>query len=160
MPWNLLIFPLLSGFLFIHQFQLFRFRAHRLESERLLLQSAVWGTVLGFSARLIAILLSGTPFGEWSYREIQEVVPFPFIGTAILCLILGFLVPRLLNGVAWIIRGTVWMRLVVALNYDSGLIRLLYNAMNDETPISITLDSRKVYIGYVSEIPATPNDGL
>ena len=53
MPYNLLLLPLLGGFLFFHLTHYFRFGAQRLDGYRLLLQTAIAGTCLAVIAQLL-----------------------------------------------------------------------------------------------------------
>jgi hypothetical protein len=57
MPYNLLLLPLIGGFLFVHLTHFFRFGAQRLDGYRLLFQSAIAGICLSAAARLIDLLI-------------------------------------------------------------------------------------------------------
>ena len=61
MPYNLLLLPLLGGFLFFHLTHFFRFAAQRLDGYRLLFQSAIAGTFLSILARLIVLAIAASP---------------------------------------------------------------------------------------------------
>jgi hypothetical protein len=63
MPYNLLLLPLIGGFLFVHLTHFFRFGAQRLDGYRLLFQSAIAGIGLSAAARLIDLLIDLTPLG-------------------------------------------------------------------------------------------------
>ena len=56
MPSNVLLLPLLAGYLFIRTFYFTRYRAQSLEGYRLLLDSAMMGLGLASLGRLLVIL--------------------------------------------------------------------------------------------------------
>ena len=58
MPTNLLILPLLGGFLLVHIWHLSRFRSQRLEGYRLLMETAIAGVILVTFARLLTYSLA------------------------------------------------------------------------------------------------------
>jgi hypothetical protein len=157
-PWNLLILPLLAGFVFIHQCDFFRFRSNRLESERLLLESAVFGVLFAAAARLVVVQVVGTPAGQALKGVLFVYAPFPYIGTALTALLLGFAFAHAANWVARKLGGPAWFRLYVADRFDDGLLKLLHNCMNSESEVFVSLSSRKVYVGYVVDVPNTPHD--
>jgi hypothetical protein len=68
MPYNLLLLPLIGGFLFVHLTHFFRFGAQRLDGYRLLFQSAIAGICLSAAARLIDLLIDLTPLGVPAHR--------------------------------------------------------------------------------------------
>jgi hypothetical protein len=179
MPTNLLLLPLLGGFWFVHLCYLFRFRAQRLDGYRLLLESAFFGLLLIIPAR--GITYYWPQYSELG-RKIQIgwghlSSSAPFSGTATVSLLLGLLAPFLINWLqATCLRlkeNSLWRFLVHpgksvgefllpakewALSWSiksSGnyLYQLLHKAVQDEVPILITLQSRKIYVGYVTESP-------
>ena len=149
MPYNLLLLPLLGGYLFFHITHYFRFSAQRLDGYRLLLQTAIAGTCLAAIARIISLLLDFA-FGHnvveraWSWFS-----PFPFSGASALSLLLG---PAI---------ALVWNRFVdkekakaiEIQKHGSSLTKLLYRAQKENLLVSITLDTRKWYVGWVAESP-------
>ena len=78
MPYNLLLLPLLGGFLFIHLTHFFRFAAQRLDGYRLLLQSAIAGICLVCIARVIIELLGLSDFGVSALNVWNRFFPFPY----------------------------------------------------------------------------------
>jgi hypothetical protein len=75
MPYNLLLLPLLGGFLFIHLTHFFRFGAQRLDGYRLLFQSAIAGICLSALARLVDLLIDRISTGG-STRTLGVVLVF------------------------------------------------------------------------------------
>ncbi len=73
MPFNLLLLPLLSGFLFTRRWNATKYETLRAESERLLLLSSVWGIVF------LAIAFAITSYARPRYLEKQ----FPKLKTKV-----------------------------------------------------------------------------
>ena len=149
MPYNLLLLPLLGGYLFFHITHYFRFSAQRLDGYRLLLQTAIAGTCLAAIARVLTLLLDiafGNNFVDHAWAVFS---PFAFSGTSALSLLLG-------PGIA-----LIWNRFVDTeeakeieiRKHGSSLTKLLYRAQKENLLVSITLDSRKWYVGWVAESP-------
>ncbi len=161
MPWNLVILPLLGGYLFVHVCTVFRYRSQRFESERLLLHSASCGVVLAFLARLLTFFVYRVPIGRVLSADLNAIAPsndLPYLGTALAALALGWAGAHSVNAVVSKI-GDKAFKLWTVERYDNGLIRLLHEAMYGPYPLSVTLTSRKVYIGYIFEAPmASPHD--
>jgi hypothetical protein len=166
MPWNLLLFPLLGGFQFIHVCHLFRYRSKRLESERLLLESASWGVVLLILGRSAAFYGSQFQYGKCFARFLSRFIPHAgelYLGTAIAALLIGWTGAHAINVVLGIAEklpfGVKPLKLRIVERYDNGLLKLFYQAMYLEQPVSVTLSSRKIYIGYVADAPTeSPHD--
>lgn len=87
MPFNVLLLPLLGGYVFIGNWNRTRFRTKRDTGERLLFHAGLAGVVLLVVAFVIVHLLAAV------VPELGEVwvskVPFPYAGTSLLALILG-----------------------------------------------------------------------
>lgn len=162
MPWNLLLFPLLGGFIFLHICNLFRYRSQRYESERLLLQSAYYGVFCGIAGRLITFWVSKTPIGQRAQSFLHNLVSqndAPYMGTAIAALLFGWTAAYAINVILWALLPNRSVKLFFVRRYDNGLLRMLYFAMYSGTPVSLTLLNRKVYIGYVFDPPGdSPHD--
>ena len=147
MPYNLLLLPLLGGFLFFYSAHLLRFQAQRLEGYKLLLQSAIAGVVLSFIARLIILAAGATSFGAWLVSRWSVFSPFSFSAESALSMILGPLAALILN--VFIDRDQA--KEIEVRRNAHGLTRLFYQAAEEHFLISVTLDSRKWYVGWVVE---------
>lgn len=150
MPYNLLLLPLLGGFLFFFTAHLFRFGAQRLEGYKLLFQSAVAGVILSFFARLIVLGIALMPGGQALEGYWSAFSPFAFSATSALAMILGPLAALTLN--LFIDTGRA-KRIEVHRNANA-LIRLFYDAANQNFMVSVTMDSRKWYVGWIVETPS------
>jgi hypothetical protein len=149
MPYNLLLLPLLGGFLFFFTAHLFRFGAQRLEGYKLLFQSAVAGVVLSFLARLIVLAIANTETGAWLQARWSAFSPFPFSATSALSMVLG---PVAALGLNLFIDTDSAKEIEVRRN-GNPLIRLLYRAAKERFLVSITMDNRKWYVGWILESP-------
>jgi hypothetical protein len=150
MPTNLLILPLLGGFLLVHIWHLSRFRSQRLEGYRLLFETAVAGVILVTIARIITYSLAWSGVvSRVSLARWNEFAPIPFSGTGALAFLLGVTVPFIANLVFRRQKAQDW----AIHHYGSNLLRLLHTATKYEMLISVTLDNRKVYVGFVITAP-------
>jgi len=164
MPYNVLLLPLLGGFLFITLWDRTRWHAHRAEKERLLIYAALAGLV---SIALSYLIRSIPPFipcvwflpcaPEWWDRNIG----FPHSGVATFAFILGALGWWPLNRLAdyrykgWAEDGKraserrEFFRVVDL--HGGPLEQLLLRSMQEEIAVMITLKGGKVYVGDIGE---------
>ena len=160
MPWNLLLFPLLGGFLFLHC-NLFKYRSRRFEGERLLLHSASYGIVFGALGRLVTFEVSRFEAGARLQAFLEHLVTSkdaPYLGTAIAAWLLGWVSAYVINRAIALLDNRL-IKLWIVSRYDDALLRMLYLAMYENRPVSLTLSHRKVYIGYVFDPPGdSPHD--
>ena len=149
MPYNLLLLPLIGGFLFVHLTHYFRFAAQRLDGYRLLFQAAIAGVGLSILGRLTTFLLGLTPLGKPLQTYWSIFSPFPFSGTSAISLLLGPVGALLVN--LFIKKNKAKAMEINA--RGNFLLRLLDEAATKKRLISLTLDSRKWYVGWVVESP-------
>jgi hypothetical protein len=149
MPYNLLLLPLLGGFLFIHLAHYFRFAAQRADGYRLLFQAAIAGVGLSIAGRLTELLIGLTPVGSRLEQYWNIFSPFPYSATSAVSLLLGPFFALLVN---LFISKEKAKSLEIRLR-GNFLLRLLAEAATEERLISLTLDSRKWYVGWVVESP-------
>jgi hypothetical protein len=150
MPYNLLLLPLLGGFLFSFTAHLFRYGAQRLEGYKLLFQSAIAGVVLSFVARLFVLAIAHIGTGAWLEARWFVFSPFPFSATSALSMVLGPIAALILN--VFIDRERASG--IEVLRNGNPLIRLLYRAAKERFLVSITMDNRKWYVGWILESPS------
>ncbi len=151
MPYNLLLLPLLGGFLFFHIAHYFRFSAQRLDGYRLLFQTAIAGTCLAILARGINAgfeLISGTNAVDRVWAAFAPLQA-PFSGTSTLALVLGPLAALALN----LFIGKEQAKDKEIRRHGNAFTQLLHYAQKKDLLISVTLDSRKWYVGWVAESP-------
>lgn len=83
MPYNILLLPLLAGYLFLSRSRFKAYATARLAKDQLLLAAAVWGLLFLILSRAICFALLKTTWGLAVGLAIHKVAPFAFIGTAI-----------------------------------------------------------------------------
>ncbi len=156
MPFNLLLLPLIGGFLLLHKAYLWRYYIARFDGHRLIMFSALCGVMLlALSTLIVSFLRYRWPvLGEvW-----QNVVPFAHSGKSFGALLIGLILPLFLNRVrGWHSYSNLdWgkeARVRNAIEYFSNDIEiLLLRSMDGESPVLLTMDNGKVYVGYVTEL--------
>src|SRR5688500_8981224 len=87
MPFNVLLLPLLGGYIFISYWNRTRFDAKRYSGERLLLHSALAGIFL----LVVSFAVVSTIATNWpeAYDWWRRLVPFDHSGTSLGALLLG-----------------------------------------------------------------------
>ncbi|HEY1950973.1 MAG TPA: hypothetical protein VGG97_28430 [Bryobacteraceae bacterium] len=149
MPYNLLLLPLIGGFLFVHLAHFFRFGAQRLDGYRLLFQSAIAGICLSAAARLIDLLIDFTPLGPPAHRLWIWFSPFSYSAVSALALLLGVFFALLVN----LFINKERAKDIEIRRQGNSFTQLLHRAQKEKLLLSITLDSRKWYVGWVVESP-------
>ncbi len=149
MPYNLLLLPLLGGFLFIHLTHYFRFAAQRMDGYRLLFQAAIAGVGLSIAGRLVEMLIAATPLGPPFERNWAFFSPFPYSATSAISLLLGPVCALVVN--LFIDKEKAQDKEINA--HGTSFLKLIHQAQMEERLISLTLDSRKWYVGWVAESP-------
>lgn len=168
MPYNLLLLPLLGGFVFARYWNVSRYHVLRAEKERLLIIAAiaglVWLIIAFFLATAAAKLFPCKPnypcISEWWGRH----VPFEFSGVSLLAFFLGAVSWIPLNWewmwkklrVTWLLRQAAIDRVI---EEDGAPFELLLKqAQDDGKTVAVTLKSGKVYVGFVIHTinPALP----
>lgn len=149
MPYNLLLLPLMGGYLFFYGAFLLRFYAQRLDGYKLLFFVAIVGTCLATLARLAVLALIRTPAGGLLQASWAVFSPFPYSGTSALAFLLGPLAAGALN----LFVGKEKAKDIEIRRHGNALIQLLHLAEREKLLIAITLASRKWYVGWVAESP-------
>ena len=145
MPFNLLLLPLLSGYLFTHLTYCTRFRAYGLSSYRLILNSALYGLGFAILAHFLTRLALnvdtlGPAIGVW-----KGFAPFPFSGSAVGSLGVAYAASLLVNQIQKKTKSSQ-----AAINrHGDYLMKLLHGAQREKKTVMLTLSDRKVYVGYV-----------
>jgi hypothetical protein len=150
MPYNLLLLPLIGGFLFVHLTHYFRYAAQRMDGYRLLFQAAIAGVCFSIFGRLSVLLIAVTPLGPPAKEAWRLFSPFPFSATSAISLLLGPAFALLLN----LFIGRDKAKDIEIKAHGNALLKLLHHAEKERRLISVTLDSRKWYVGWVAESPS------
>ena len=148
MPFNLLLLPLLGGFLLLHRSYRWRFLLARFDGHRLIFFSAFAGVfLLAVSTVLTYLLAYLWPFLADSWHD---VVPFAHSGKAIGALALGFSLPCVINRRRGQDRATQTRATIEYFGDD--LEMLILRSMDVRMPLLITLGTGKVYVGYAARL--------
>jgi hypothetical protein len=149
MPYNLLLLPLIGGFLFIHLTHYFRFAAQRADGYRLLFQAAISGVGLSIAGRLAELLVDLTPLGAALQHYWNIFSPFPSSETSAISLLMGPVFALTVN----MFIGIEKARDMEIQSHGNLFMQLMHRAEKESRMISLTLDSRKWYVGWVAESP-------
>jgi hypothetical protein len=144
MPFNLLLLPLLGGFVFISLCDRWKYGSLRLDGYRLLLHASIAGVfLLGVAELLVFLLGHFLHFIDYAWHDI---VPIKTSGTASLAFALGltswWLVNRLFDPKAENERA--------AIDKADPLELLLREALRETKPILLTVRNGKIYVGFVT----------
>ena len=145
MPWNSLLFALVGGFLFDSLWNRTKYNSRRVDGQRLLLQSALWGVLLLILSYLIIRWLSfNVPAVQQSW---QSLVIYRGLSVPLLAMVLGGTLPLFLN--------LFWQEDLQNLKsykrFSDFFGALLYQAQLDNNPVLIDLRNGKSYVGKVIE---------
>jgi hypothetical protein len=180
MPFNVLLLPLLGGFIFVRYWNRTKYHAIRADNQRILLLAATAGVIALGLAFSIKVLL-GLAFPCVDYPRFPCVpvvwyrfIPFPYSAASVLAFLLGALLWMPLNKgvITWvedIFKTSSWSPLILAAKkasrsgwdtpeeidrviYEDGdpMDVLLRRAEKAPKTILVTLKSGKVYIGFVT----------
>lgn len=150
MPWNLLIFPLVSGYFILTRCNYFKFRQQRLSNQRLIFESIYIGAIAGGLGLIIRTIL----FTIWPSLHvwIYELIPIKqeFSFTAILILVLSISFTSLSNKY-WFNEISCAKKAIKDVGNELELI--LKSSFVNSKLLQFTLSNDKFYIGWVKELP-------
>jgi hypothetical protein len=142
-PFNVLLLPLLGGYVFITNWNYTRFSARRYSGERLLIHAALAGVFLLVCSYAGVLLISAKWPGIAAAWTSQ--VPFAYSGASLGALLLGTTLWWPLN--LAFAKQTEVRRTITA--WNDYMEELLADSQEDTRQVSITLKNRKVYVGFV-----------
>jgi hypothetical protein len=145
-PFNVLLLPLLGGYLFISYWNYTRFDAIRYSGERLLFHSATAGMIF----LTVAFVITQPVVMHWPEigRQWHNLVPFDYSGTSLLAFCMGALIWWPLNKLEWFDREKQAQKTIE--DGNDFLEMMLAHAQRELKLVSVVLKSRKVYIGFVT----------
>lgn len=152
MPYNLLLLPLLAGFIFLAKSHLFKYSTSQLQREQLLLSAALAGLVLALLSRSTCFIFVSTGIGLPLATFLEKIAPFEYLGTALGSLLLAylglwsfnFLVPERLAGF-WLYHQLKFNRLETLL-LQSAIGIAPYNDQISEVRLLATQLQRRVVL--------------
>ena len=155
----LLLMPLIGGFIFSKACVVTKFACAREEGHRLYFRAGFHAVFLfGVAVLLRQYLLNHSEhYGRLELTISQIVAPLledknhsyqiPLSLVCIYAMLLGWPLAKIIN---LPVRKTYFLEEALAQN---PIEDLLYWSVVDEKPVAITMDNRKVYIGYIVETP-------
>lgn len=144
-----LIFPIV-GYLFLQSCKLTQYRWHSLEWERNLFEATLWGAAYCLVARLVVWIGRNLPPWIGAREALHSFAPVPYLGTVLVAVVLALWIARWVDGFVPQDRA---IRLAID-RYFGELFQLLFRAQEEESLVSITTASRKVYVGRVIVTPS------
>jgi len=140
-----LLLPLVGGFWFVYRTHFLRLTAEQLKQPIVVLLAAFFGVWFGLIGRLITWLADAVPSFHTIAPLAREMYPWDFFPSAFVALLLAMTLAELVN---WILsKGDVNRRIIRS--YCCEVLRMLNEAMLDVRPVTLTLDSREVCVGFV-----------
>lgn len=149
MPFNLLLFPLVGGYYILSRFEYLRYVQYRLESQRVLLNSAFAGILLLTGCFILRAILNYVAPDLLSWVSMHLPVRIPYFGTTSMSLAVAVLGTESAN---LFINRTKAIRAAL-LSSGNELELLLESSFTDILLLQFTMDNGKFYIGWVKEIP-------
>lgn len=151
MPWNLLILPLAGGYLLLSRLNSLKYKQQRLDRQRLIFDSILFGigllaTTIG-ARYLIGVLFPGLIELLYSYLPIKT----PYLGTATSSFCLAVIV--VLIGNLTFCRNNKKEIQNAIKRVGNELELLLRSSFKDKKLLEFTLDTGKVYVVWVKELP-------
>jgi hypothetical protein len=97
MPFNLLLLPLLAGYLFLAKSNIRSYATSQLQKEQLLLAAAFYGLVFLIFSRVIVVSLLCTDAGRYFGEQFHYFAPFHYSGTSLGTVLLAVFLWNLSN---------------------------------------------------------------
>ncbi len=150
---DLLIFPLLAGYVFLTTFNGTKFYHQRIERQRLIFNSAICGFFLSLAGLYFDEILKLPRF--INFREtLGKAVPVEYDGLNLVLLIflLSWPLSKILNLILndkWLLNRTIQSR---GDEYEKLFWKSLQAKKDEDKLLMITTDTDKVYVGYVMKI--------
>lgn len=161
MPFNLLLLPLLGGYIFVRFWNFSRITILRADKDRIIIRSSLAGLFALFAAFAVSILIPqwwpctgvGCLYSWW-----KKHIPFEYAGVSFIAFWIG--------AVGWIPLNLFYSReraIARAIAEDADPLELLLVRSKDEgLSVAITLSNEKVYVGLITHQfnPATPTSNI
>lgn len=158
MPFNLWIFPLLSGFYFLIRYDYKKYKYQRVDSQILIFHSILYGILIFFGIYSIRIVLSLLfPNLIPSLYTLLYRLPIreqDFLWTSLICFASTIIITCMLNYIYDKYEYFCWQKPVQKAIDEIGdeLEQLFKLSFLDKQLIQITLKNNKVYVGFADSI--------
>lgn len=161
---DLLILPLIGGFIFVSKFYITKYVTLRSDGYRLIFYASLAGAIFLFISALLVYLLGEVWFFPCLYKHWVEIVPIPHSNEAALALLLGSALWYPLNKLSAYIQCMSEAASIdrAIKNRSDPLEIMLRAALGSRLLLSVTISNRKVYIGYLKSNfnPAYPMESI
>ncbi len=157
MPFNLLLLPLLGGYIFVSNCNYTKFHLLRYDGNRLLIPGTVIsgaGCLIASSAT-VALLKIYAPgiIAWWHHIAAAADLHFPYLGTTLLSFVYGAML--------WLPANALYPEkkaIVRAIRQHRDPLELmLYDAFANDALLSLSLKNGKVYVGWLAALQAPGN---
>jgi hypothetical protein len=155
---NLLIIPIVGGYVFLITFKLTRFYHQKIEKQRLLFHSILVGGVIGFLSLHLKEILDSHRLTE-VIRFLKIPIPSSLHGLGIYfyIIVISCFIPLVLNVLLSLIFGEAKVMSYIIKKWGDSYERLFWDSYPDSSdkkqkPVMLTTKNGKVYIGYISEV--------
>ncbi len=148
MPWNLFLFPLAAGYLFLTRSYFFKFIQQRLDKQRLIFETILKGSYIGALALIIRFIIEfkwpeliANVYNRFPFKEHYTLTSIASIPIALLMISLNLF----LDKQKYVIQA------ITKVGNEFEL--KLKDAFINENLILISLKNNKFYIGWVIKLP-------
>lgn len=158
MPYNLWMFPLLSGFYFLTKYGYNKYNYQRIDTQKIILQSVIYGVFIFFITYSIRICLSIT-FPKvipavYNFMYKLPVSKQELLWTSIMCFLLTV---TFINTANFILKKYNYFSLktpvISAIDKIGDEVEQLFKqSFVDKLLIQITLKNNKVYVGFADSL--------
>lgn len=142
MSFDLLVLPLIGGFIFASKCNLTRASTKRVEGYRLFFYSALVGAILLLIAHTICYLVNSC--NTAISANFHTFLQYPNIGKSMIAIVMGVTLWKPFNH--FFAKKESWVRKDIE-RYGDHLDELFLRAFDEEKLIQITLRNGKVYVG-------------
>jgi hypothetical protein len=151
MPWNLLIIPLVAGYYFLTRSNYSKFRQQRLDRQRLVFDSVIYGMALLFVAFAVTTILTlAYPDRIEKFRWFLPLGA-DYFGTSCLSLVFAFILAQGGNKYIWKDRDSQLQQAIRRVGNEMEL--MLLSSFVEKKLLLFTLENGKFYIAWAKELP-------
>ena len=159
MPESFWLFPILSGYYFLTRFVYLKYKYDRIETQRLIFNSVITGSILFLLVYLSRIVITFfkpeivPTIYEFLYQLPIKEQPllWTFVFNFLFIIIFTNLLNKILKWCNYFKKQTPVEKAVD--DFGDEIEQLFKKAAKEELLIQITLKSNKVYVGFVEYIP-------
>ena len=144
MPWNLFLIPLVGGYFILTRCYLFKFKQQRLDKQRLIFDSVLFGIMLITFTFLLKIILCVLLHDCFELLHEKLPVKKDYFGTAFASLIIAYLFVSIAN---YFSSSKIQTQKAIT-DVGNELEKMLMRSFVKGVPLQFTLDTQKIYIAW------------